>query len=494
MRGEANCIRGCEGLNRRAFLGGSLAALAGGCVEANESDTPPPSKILIENGFIATMDGERRVYRRGSVYIEDSRIVEVGESVSPTIRPEYVIDAENKVVLPGFVNTHSHLQQYFRGTYELIGDFYKVNLPLEGYRSPDDMEQLGLASCAEFLFGGCTTALVVYTYPDGFARACEKAGNRVILAADIEEVDLDRLRDAVYDYLPQKREAAFERATSLYRNWHGQADGRITTCMSAKAADLAIPDTFLRVKAFAEEHDLRMTTHLAQSRREVEQVRRLYGKTPTQHLHDLGILNDRLTAAHCTYTNDEDRRLIASSGTGILHCRATQNPMPEWIQMGIPVGLGTDDYHHDMLTLLRQQISGQANRRRLPGGDSTENTSFYELLELATRRGAEVLGIDNEVGSIEPGKKADIIIFDMMNPYLTPTKEPLTSIVLYGSSTDIDTVIVDGVLLKENGRLTTIDTKEALLAGQERAERIINTFFEEHPEQRRNWERAVPYS
>jgi len=350
-----------------------------------------------------------------------------------------------------------------------------------------------LASCAEFLYGGCTTALVIYTYPDGFARACERAGNRVILAADIEEVDLERLRDAVYDYLPEKREAAFERAVALYQNWHGQADGRITTCMSAKAADLAIPDTFLRVQQFAEEHDLRMTTHLAQSRREVDQVRRLYGKSPTRHLHDLGILNARLTAAHCTYTDEEDLRLIASSGTGILHCRATRNPVPEWIEMGIPVGLGTDDYHHDMLTLLRQQIDGQRNRRQLPGRDSADRSTYYELLELATRRGAEVLGIDDEVGSIEPGKKADIILFDMMNPYLTPTKEPLTSIVLYGSSTDIDTVFVDGALLKENGRLTTIDTKQALLAGQERATRIIDTFFQEHPEQAENWERAVPY-
>ena len=487
MRGETN------GLNRRAFLGGSFAALASGCVDAGRSDAPRPTKMLIENGFIATMDGERRVYRRGSVYIEEDRIVEVGETVSSTIRPEYVVDAENKVVLPGFINTHSHLQQYFRGTYELIGDFYKVNLPLEGYRSPDDMEQLGLASCAEFLFGGCTTALVVYTYPDGFARACEKAGNRVILAADIEEVDLDRLRDAVYDYLPQKREAAFERATALYRNWHGQADGRITTCMSAKAADLALPDTYRRVLEFAEEHNLRMTTHLAQSSREVEQVRKLYGKTPTQHLNDIGILNDRLSAAHCTYTDDADLRLIASSGTGILHCRATRNPMPEWIEMGIPVGLGTDDYHHDMLTLLRQQITGQRNRRQIPGRDSAERSTYYELLELATCRGAEVLGIDDAVGSIEAGKKADIIIFDMMNPYLTPTKEPLTSIVLYGSSTDIDTVIVDGALLKENGRLTTIDMKAALLAGQERAEQIIETFFQDFPEQRGNWDRAVPY-
>ncbi len=481
-------------LSRRGFLGGSLAAFAGACVESGEPNRSAPSDILIKDGFIATMDRQRRVYRRGSVHIKDGWIAEVGESVSQAAgNADCVISAENKVVMPGFVNAHAHLQQYFRGTYELIGDFYEVNLPLEGYRSPDDMELLGLASCAEFIFGGCTTALVIYTYPDGFAKACERAGNRVILAADVEEVDLTKLRDGIYEYLPEKGAAAVERAKALHRNWHQEAGGRITTCMSAKAADLARPETFLEVQAFAEEHNLKMTTHLAQSRREVEQVRKLYGKTPTEHLRDIGVLNERLTAAHCTYATEEDIQTIASAGTGILHCRSVMNPMPRWLGMGIPIGLGTDDYHHDMLVLLRQNVIGQENLARQSGEESAEPSSFYDLLELATRGGAETLGIDGEVGSLEPGKKADVILFDMMNPYLTPTKDPLTSIVLYGSSSDIDTVIVNGVLLKESGRLTTIDAEEALQTAQERVEKIIDTFFNAHPEQRRNWEEKAPY-
>ena len=428
--------------------------------------------ILIRNGFIATMNRRGTVYRRGSLYIKDDRIVEVGNEVNIPHNPECVINAEHKVVLPGLVNAHAHLQQYFRGVYELIGEFYKVNLPLEGYRRPDDMEHLGLASCAEFIYGGCTTAMVIYTYPDGFARAVEEAGNRVILAADIEEVDLNRLGEGVYEYLPDKGAAAFKRATDLYRNWHGKAEGRITTIMAPKAPDLVTAETYLKCKEFAERHGLRMTTHLSQSWREVKQVEKLYGKTPPQHLHDLGILDTQLTAAHCTYATEKDTRLIASAGTGILHCRAITNPLVRWMDMGIPVGLGTDDYHHDMLQLLRQNIAGQAARARLIEGaeemlasdPSTFRPTFYELIELATRRGAETLGIGREVGSLEPGKKADIIIINMHNPYLTPTKDPLTSIVLYGSSADIDTVIVDGRILKRDGVLISIDMKQALTA------------------------------
>ena len=455
--------------------------------------------ILIKDGFIATMDGDRTVYKSGSLYIDDGRIVSIGKDVEPPRSPEYTMDAVNKVVMPGFVNVHTHLQQYFRGVYELIGDFYNVNLPLEGYRRPEDMEWLGLASCAEFIHGGSTTAMLIYTYPDGFAKSVEEAGNRMIMGADIEEVNLNRLKGGVYEYLPEKGEAAYKRAVDLHRKWHEK--GLITTIMAPKATDLAVPETYLKCKEYAEEHGLNVTTHLSQSWREIQQVERLYGKTPPQHLHDLGILDEKLTGAHCTYATEKDTQMIAESGMGILHCRSVRNPLTRWMDLGIPVGLGTDDYFHDMLQLLRENITGQEARARALGGSLgmlagnrlTRRPSFYDLLELATRRGAEVLGIDDKVGSLEEGKRADIIMVDMMNPFLTPTKDPLTSIVLYGTSGDIDTVIVDGRTLKKDGSLTTIDTTEALLKGQERVEEIIERFFEENPEQRKNWHKMVPY-
>jgi len=244
-----------------------------------------------------------------------------------------------------------------------------------------------------------------------------------------------------------------------------------------------------------------MTTHLSQSWREVQQVQKLFSKTPPQHLHDLGVLDAQLTGAHCTYATEKDLQLIVGSGMGILHCRAVTDPFVRWMDMGIPVGLGTDDYFHDMLQLLRENRAGQAARARLiegaeemlAGDRKTFRPGFYELLELATRRGAETLGIDGQVGSLEPGKKADVITIDMQNPYLTPTKDPLTSIVLYGSSADIDTVIVDGKILKRDGALTTIDVPRALGMAQEKVEEIIDRFFSEHPEQREAWEQKTAY-
>jgi len=457
--------------------------------------------ILIKNGFISTMDKERRVYPKGSVYIDDGRIVEVGKRVRAPRSPEYVVDASHKVVMPGFVNAHTHLQQYFRGVYELMGDFFETNLPLEGYRRPEQMETLGLASCAELIYGGCTTSMLIYTYPDGWAKAVNEAGNRCIIAGDIEHVDLEKLRSGVFEYLPEKRDAAVKRAKDLYFDWHGKADGRITTVMCPKAPDMAEPDVYLRCKEFADEHGLRMTTHLSQSMREFRQVMKLYGKTPPQHLHDLGVMDDKLSGAHLTYATEKDIQLVAETGMAILHCHAVENPLMMWVDRGIPVGFGTDDYFHNMNDLLREIREGQMTRARLVGGadgmltDSrrTARPTFYDLLERATHGGAEALGIEKEVGSLEPGKKADVITVDMRNPYLTPTREPLTSIFLYANPADIDNVICDGRLLKKDGKLTTVDMGKTLTTAQATCDEIIDRFFQEHPDQRLNWKKAVPY-
>ena len=513
-----------KGLTRRRFMERSAAVLAAGGLGAKKMQAYPdsshskpvnptrkssilnqkeikPHDLLIKNGFILTMDKQQTIYRRGSVYIKNGRIAEIGPKFDLLSAPDYVIEAEGKLVLPGFINTHAHLQQYFRGIYELIGDFYHVNLPLEGYRSPGDMEQLGAASCAEFIYGGCTTALVIYTYPDGFARAVKRAGNRMILAADIEEVDLNKLKQGIYQYVPEKGRAAFQRAENLFKNWHGQADGRITTCLCPKAPDLVLTETYLRCRDYAEKNGLRVTTHLAKTWREVEKVKRLYKKTPVQYLRDIGLLNDRLTGVHCDYITEKDLQMMVPAKMGILHCRSVSNPLLRWMDLGIPLGLGTDDYHHDMLPLLRQNITGQRTRARLTGGAEgrlssspiTRRPSLYQLLELATRRGAEVLGIADEVGSLEPGKKADVITIDLKNPYLTPTKDPLTSFILYGSSRDVDNVLVDGCFLKKDGKLTTINLEKELSAAQQKVEEIIAKFFQEHPGQKKSWEQKAFY-
>jgi 5-methylthioadenosine/S-adenosylhomocysteine deaminase len=454
--------------------------------------------ILIKNGFIVTMNKSKTILPKGDVYIEDDRIVDIGKNLLVS-DPEYKIDAKHHLIMPGFVNAHSHLQQYFRGVYELMGDFFETNLPLEGYRRPEQMETLGLASCAEFIYGGCTTSMLIYTYPDGYAQSVNEAGNRCIIAGDVEHVNLEKLKNGEFEYIPEKRDSAVKRAKDLYYNWHGKSRGKITTLMCPKAPDMTEPAVYLEMKEFAEKHNLLMTTHLSQSMREYRQVKKIYGKTPPQHLYDLGVMDSKLSGAHLTYGTAKDFQLIKKTGMAILHCHSIESPFIDWIDMGIPIGLGTDDYYHDMTDLIRKQRNGVMVRASKVGGylgmingnRRSARPSFYTMLELATIGGAEVFNIDDQVGSIESGKKADIISFNLQNPYLTPTRDPISSIFLYGNPGDIDNVICDGKFLKKDGKLTTINMKEALSKAQITCNQIINKFFDEHPDQKEIWQKKA---
>ena len=448
------------------------------------------------------MDNEHRVIPNGSVYVDDGKIISIGKKgeVKPPSSPEFVIDAKNKVVLPGFVNTHAHLEPYLRGVYELIGDFFDIMLPLNEFSLPDDVN-IGLASCAEMIYGGATTTCCTFIHHlDSFAKAVEKAGNRAILGLVAPDVDLSKL-DKEYTYLPKRADAFFKESINFYKNWHGKAEERITTILAPQALDFTTDETYLRYKEAAKKYDLDITTHLSQSWREVVQVKKKYGKTPPQHLYDIGLLNERVSVAHCTYATAKDTAIIKKSGAKILHCRSVTNPFLNWLDLGIPVGLGTDDIHHSMLPLLRQNLMGAESRamsvrgyeRIMASSRVTQRPSSYELLELATIKGAEVMNIDKDVGSLELGKKADIITVNMNTPYLTPTKEPLTSIVRYGTAADIDTVIVDGKILKRGGVIETFNMEKVLAQTQKAVHTLWNQFFEEYPEKKSLWETKAQY-
>jgi 5-methylthioadenosine/S-adenosylhomocysteine deaminase len=183
----------------------------------------------------------------------------------------------------------------------------------------------------------------------------------------------------------------------------------------------------------------------------------------------------------------------------ILHCHSIESPLIDWIDLGIPIGLGTDDYFHNMCDLLRKQRMGQMNLSGKRGGylsminsmSRTSRPSFCKMLELATIGGAEALGMDNKVGSLEVDKKADILTFNLLNPYISPTRDPITSVFLYGTPGDIDYVICDGKFLKKEGNLVTIDLKDSLLIAQKTCNEIIEKFFKEHPYQKKIWEQKI---
>ncbi len=462
--------------------------------------------LLIKNGYIITMDKECKIIKDGAIYIENNKIISIGSSVD--IQKEYshsedVIDATHKVIMPGYVNTHAHLPaHHLRGVYGRgMGGLYQITFPISKYICTEDSHLFALASCAEAIFAGSTTVVATHRNDtknfDEFARAVDEIGMRVILGEIIPEADLYKLKDNIYEYHPEKADECIKRSIKLYKEWHGRANNRIKTILAPHAPDITTAETYIKCKEVSEKYNIDITTHLSQTWQEVTQVKKRYGKTPPEHLNDIGLLDDRLSVAHCTYATDKDEMLIKKSGAKILHCRAVFNPYVRWLDLGIPIGLGTDDVFHSVNELLRQNIYGSRFRARVVGGAAGRigmRPSIIELLELSTIRGAEVMGIDDEVGSLEPGKKADILMYNMENPLLIPTLDPVSSIVLYATASDIDTVIIDGKIVKEKGVMKDLHIVDVLYKAQERIREIWDEFLKEDEALKIRLHKHIPYS
>jgi 5-methylthioadenosine/S-adenosylhomocysteine deaminase len=301
---------------------------------------------LIKRGLVYTMDASRQIIKDGAVAIEGNRIIDVG-SISDLTKKhsaEIVIDAEGKAVLPGFVNVHTHLPSIFvRGVYGVVREgLYQVLFPVKEYLNPEHCYTLGLASCIEAITSGSTTIQETYNYMHHFAKAAEETGIRADLGEQIAEADYHAIKDGVYKYLPDQAEKMLKRAVDLKREWHGRAEGRITISWAPLAPDMCTPWVYEKVM---EHHVLgeKISTHVEQSMSEVEQVKKLYGKSSVEHLRDMGVLGPDLIGAHCIFNSDEDLQLMKEAEASILHCPrpyllgGATAPLARWLSMGLRI-------------------------------------------------------------------------------------------------------------------------------------------------------------
>ncbi len=277
-----------------------------------------------------------------------------------------------------------------------------------------------------------------------------------------------------------------KRDTALKSKWNGAANGRITTSWAHLAPDMVTPWVYEEVLKHREAGE-KISTHVEQSRREVVQVKKLYDKTSVDHLRDLGVLGPDLIGAHCIHNTDSDLKLMKEAGASVLHCPrpfllgGTIAPLAKWREMGLKVGFGTDNVFHNMGETLR--TATYAARIRETMGEP-KSPSYYDILELATIKGAEVMGTQDKVGSLEEGKKADIQLIDLKCPHIYPTADVTSSLVLYGGTVNVDTVMVDGKILKQGGRMVGVDVGSILDEAQRITTEIWEGLYADRPELR----------
>jgi cytosine/adenosine deaminase-related metal-dependent hydrolase len=442
---------------------------------------------LIRDATILTVDTDNRVLERAAIYVEESRIKDIGDSRAVAARqppPDRVIDGAGKVVAPGFVSTHNHLgYTMFRGRAEdaSLDCVTGMYLPMGSIATRAERLACGSLSYAELLRGGVTTTVEMEEDADVFAPFVERLGARSMIGVQMQDVEPEGVRAGRFEYRPELREAQLAQAIGFAEEWHGKAHGRITVMMAPNMTIFASPELLAASRQAADRLGLRLSTHLGWGQAEVEIVRRLHGVSPAEFLHSHGLMAPDTILAHCYVMDDPSVDVLAHSGACVAHCpvinaaRGQIAPIEEFRRRGITVGLGIDGMFADHFEVLRSTIL----MARVKSGDPLAIPA-PEALRLATIEGAKALGMAAEIGSIEVGKRADLQVIDCRRFGLRPTLDPVANLVYHAHAADVVTVLVDGHVVVDGGTLVHADAEQLLDAAEDAAQEAWARFIVRH--------------
>lgn len=418
---------------------------------------------MVMNGFILTMDKSDRMLADGAIYVEGSKIIDIGKTrdLRKTYRADEVIDASNGVVMPGLVNSHVHFTSVLR----------------RGVEDDSSLEQwLGTLPW----FG---------THP--FTRALQLTSNEE-LAAAFRLVCLEMIKAGITCYsagaglLRERYESGLRALNSLFIMDEIGDYKSVLQCIQENYSDrfhfglgpYRVPqvpeDTLVKVKEVAERHNLKIHMHVAESRGEIQEVRRKYGSDGSiDYLDRLGLLTPKLIAAHCVHVSPKEIDLMRMRRAGVAHCPVSNAkiangiaPLVDFLKAKITVGLGSDGPATNNCIDLFQEMKFACLLQRAAHRDPTV-VKAEDVLKMATIGGARLLGMDNKIGSIEIGKRADVILVDFQKPHLYPRTDIVSHLVYSVKGSDVDTTIVDGKVIMRNRMVLTMDEPVVLQKAQE---------------------------
>lgn len=413
-------------------------------------------RTLIKNIDILTMDDNQTRYENACILIEDDEIRFVGNlsDLQADIQYDKIEDGEGKLALPGLINTHTHIAMtLFRGyanDLPLMEWLSQKIWPVEDRLSEGDAYWLSLLAMAEMIRGGVTTFADMYMFMEETALAVEQSGMRGVLARGLQGPD-------------EKSGLRLEENRRLWKNWQGRGNGRIRVMVGPHAIYTCQPSFLLESKELAQELEVGIHIHLSETGKEVEDSKKKYGKSPVRHLYDLGLLDGHVLAAHCVHLSEEDMDILEEKDVKVAHCPASNlklgsgiAPIADMIKRGITVSLGTDGAasNNNLSIMKEMSLAGLISK-----GIKEEPTLIPAItsLQMATYNGAKALALEDSVGSLAPGKKADIILINTQQPHYYPHTDWANHLVYSGYSSDIDSVWVNGKKLMDNRELLTID-------------------------------------
>lgn len=424
--------------------------------------TPNPCDLLVTGDLVLTLDPQGRTLTDGALAVVDRTIVDIGpaDEVSPRWVPASSVGGSGRIAMPGLVNIHNHTPLMItRGMIEDIGfaPMYTPGIPQGHWLTEEDAYALSCLGMFELLRAGCTTVVDYYRYPQSCARAAAELGVRAVIAGRIHDAAPDALAAGRYEYSRAIGEASLAENAKLIADWNGHDGGRIRCDWAPHAPDTCSDDLLREVGKLAETHGGNVHTHLSQLPLEVDAVRARTGLTPPQLLDKLGLLNDRLIAAHCIHMDRPDIELCGKAGITVAHAPIGNAkggriaPIIELREAGARIALCTDTFSGDLIEAMRWAIAMQRINRQGTVLDART------VLDWGTQEGATALGMSDRIGSLEVGKRADIVLLDNRSPSLAPMVDGYGVLVHSASGHDVDTVIVDGRVVLSGGKFTLAD-------------------------------------
>ena len=429
--------------------------------------------LLIRSGLILTIN-DRFDTLEGDVSIRDGRIA----AIAPQIREPHdrIVDARGGYVLPGFIQTHIHLcQTLFRGYADdlpLMDWLRRRVWPMEAAHTPQTLRAAARLAATELIASGTTAVLTMETVHDTDAvfEAIAESGLRATIGKCMMDFDAEvpqRLRERTRD--------SIDESIAIRKRWHGAANGRLRAAYAPRFAVSCTRELLEAVATLSREQRALVHTHASESRDEIAIVKRMSGGLDNiEYLASVRLASPHLCAAHCVWVDDREQQLLADHDVKVLHCPGSNlklgsgiAPVPEMRARGVTVSLGADgaacNNRLDMFEEMRLAAVLQA-MRKAPG-----MLPARDVVEMATRAGARTLGLESEIGSLEVGKRADVIVIDRDRPHLAPGPDPYSTLVYAARASDVRTTIVDGELLVDEFAPLRIDRAEVAAEARQAA-------------------------
>ena len=419
--------------------------------------------IRFDHATILTVDGEDRELSDATLCVKDGRIAYIGgaEGAPQDFAPERTIDAKGNLLMPGFVNAHTHLPMtLFRGYANDLNlqDWLFGNIiPLEDKLTAEDVYLGAMVGAAEMLLSGTTCFLDMYDFADTIAAAVEKSGLRAVLCQGMAGDGGNMQKIA--------------KAKEICQRFQGAAGGRITTMISPHAEYTCSEEFLLACQDAAQELGVGIHVHASETAKEVREcMERHNGLSPIRYFDKLGLITDKTVLAHCVAIDSGDLETLAARGAHVAHNPGSNMklasgfaPVPALLRGGVNVALGTDGASSNNNLDMWEEMALCALMHKGFSGDP-KAIPAKKALRMATIDGARALGLEDETGSLEVGKKADLILVDTQGPRYYPRGEMVNHIVYAGHAADVKMTMVEGHILMEDGRIPHVDMPALLEA------------------------------